>query len=1191
MKKFWITLIIMLTATVGLLCGCGGDLGLGSKFCEHDFYDDIVEEPTCETMGRGWKKCTKCNYNAELFVSRLGHKEVVADGEEDIQATCTVKGYTAKRVCSVCGKTVSEGKTLDYAHLYDDDHLCRKCGEYEKHTITFDYGDGREPVLIEALYNKYIDFPDDPISDDKDKVFDNWYCEEYGHFLRKNMSVDRDITVIPWWQECTLISNADGLAKIAQNPEGNYALVSDINMQGESLPVIEELSGILDGRGHKITDAQLVSTAESAGENFGFIRVNHGKIRNIEFVAPSVSISSVVNKADTTGKHKWGFLAGVNKGTIDNVTISGGAEALLYLNTSGSGDICYGLLVGVNENTISSCTVDMGLKIDVYSHAVDWHNSMGYRLGGIAGRNNQHILNCDYKGDIKYIATVYGNTILTSTLNEVNAYIGGIAGENISGKEIAVISGCSANTNLTGAFSELRARGESNCVLGGAVGLNSTGIVSDSKSSGSVYSNNYNLCKVGGFVGSNEGASRVQWCYSTSEVNVKGYDSEYFGGGFVGYNAGSLIQKSYSTGNVTVRNYTHAGGFAGANESGGQIRYSYSTGNVEATRKNEDSKLGNLGYFVGKTVNSSAIYACRYVAISTISEDGAYVAREDGTTVNQPMPVSTSELWSEHFMSETLGWVAWDGWLLFTDDNPLLNWELQRSHLFESKIIEPTHEYGGYTLYRCTDCRRVMFGDFTEPLGHDYQKVETVAPTCTEQGYDIVRCIKDGCEYAEQDVHVNFTEALGHDKGTLQSTIVSPTCGAAGSGIYNCTHGEHTFEAEIPATNVHFWQTESAKTRVPCTKDVRGEDGYSAYRRCAVCGAEEGKTYSSCHTDANRDSVCDYCGGYDINLISGLSKNDFVKISTAEDLQNIVLDLNGNYILNKDIDLKNVEWLPIGDKSVPFTGTLYGNGYKIVNLNLIAENQTAATGLFAYNSGTVVGVTLENCRLSARNTNVVFGCIAAYNSGIISDCKVIGENVIEYLIQKTFAGERGKTETHIYSIVAGGVVGINEIHGLVTHCTTEGSLQSKNAAIGGITAEYGTTLWTAAGSVLGNYIFGTQLKLVQSVTFGGLIGRNNGTASSNFVKATVNVFAAANAQLNQLKGKVNVLTNLYAGSIVGVQAGTFTANTAAGVIGYEIPDAYKKTAINYVITGKTYEVSYEIANHSKDGDGKIGLVP
>jgi len=115
-----------------------------------------------------------------------------------------------------------------------------------------------------------------------------------------------------------------------------------------------------------------------------------------------------------------------------------------------------------------------------------------------------------------------------------------------------------------------------NFTVGGLVGLNHKGTVSNSYSTGSVSGNDQ---QVGGLMGSNTGT--VSNSYSTG--NVTGYDSV---GGLVGLLMGlfdqATVSNSYSTGSVT--GYDSVGGLVGFVAGNGSIvSNSYSTGNVTGT--------------------------------------------------------------------------------------------------------------------------------------------------------------------------------------------------------------------------------------------------------------------------------------------------------------------------------------------------------------------------------------------------------------------------------------------------------------------------------------------------------------------------------------------------------------------------------------------------------------------------------
>lgn len=73
-------------------------------------------------------------------------------------------------------------------------------------------------------------------------------------------------------------------------------------------------------------------------------------------------------------------------------------------------------------------------------------------------------------------------------------------------------------------------------------------------------------------------------------------------------------------------------------------------------------------------------------------------------------------------------------------------------------------------------------------------------------------------------------------------------------------------------------------------------------------------------------------------------------VFTEEQLRAIAAGQFGwdkNYMQQADIQLSSDEWLPIGTKSNPFTGSYNGNGYEITGLAMQNSNAKLA-GLFGY---------------------------------------------------------------------------------------------------------------------------------------------------------------------------------------------------------------------------------------------------
>jgi hypothetical protein len=98
------------------------------------------------------------------------------------------------------------------------------------------------------------------------------------------------------------------------------------------------------------------------------------------------------------------------------------------------------------------------------------------------------------------------------------------------------------------------------------------------------------------------------------------------------------------------------------------------------------------------------------------------------------------------------------------------------------------------------------------------------------------------------------------------------------------------------------------------------------------------------------------------------------QISTCADLQNMNLDLNGQYELSNDVDCGTFSFIPVGTSSNPFKGILQGRGHKISNL-YINEKNTSYVGLFGFTQDALISqLVLENVQIiGTLNTGSLIG--------------------------------------------------------------------------------------------------------------------------------------------------------------------------------------------------------------------------
>ncbi|BBF43451.1 ferric siderophore transport system, periplasmic binding protein TonB [Lachnospiraceae bacterium KM106-2] len=111
-------------------------------------------------------------------------------------------------------------------------------------------------------------------------------------------------------------------------------------------------------------------------------------------------------------------------------------------------------------------------------------------------------------------------------------------------------------------------------------------------------------------------------------------------------------------------------------------------------------------------------------------------------------------------------------------------------------------------------------------------------------------------------------------------------------------------------------------------------------------------------------------------------------ISTEEELRAIKNDMGGHYVLTNHIELTK-NWDVIGNKDLPFTGVLDGNGYEIRNFKLKYTGKEFLVGMFAVSSGTIKNIGIKgDVECNAFPTDI--GFLTGVNKGTIENSYAIG---------------------------------------------------------------------------------------------------------------------------------------------------------------------------------------------------------
>ena len=263
------------------------------------------------------------------------------------------------------------------------------------------------------------------------------------------------------------------------------------------------------------------------------------------------------------------------------------------------------------------------------------------------------------------------------------------------------------------------------------------------------------------------------------------------------------------------------------------------------------------------------------------------------------------------------------------------------------------------------------------------------------------------------------------------------------------------------------------------------------------------------------------------DVLSGKgSVNDPYTISTKEQLNNVKFDLTASYKLINNIDLENIDFVPIGNEEAPFTGTFDGNGYAIQNLK-INQQSRSYVGLFgSINNATVKNLSIVDANIIGSNYT---GGLSGYSnySSTISNCSVTGSSTIT-----------GSMHT-------GGLVGYGS--GLIDKCFTTTDVTSQSQNIGGLVGSAYYPLTIKECFTTGN--------IKASSIVGGIVGRNISVTNNAKGLNMQNCYSLSNIEATQTSSS-------YAGGLLGHSKNdTINCCYFAGTINGA--DLYKGALIGY----------------------------
>ena len=266
-------------------------------------------------------------------------------------------------------------------------------------------------------------------------------------------------------------------------------------------------------------------------------------------------------------------------------------------------------------------------------------------------------------------------------------------------------------------------------------------------------------------------------------------------------------------------------------------------------------------------------------------------------------------------------------------------------------------------------------------------------------------------------------------------------------------------------------------------------------------------------------------------------------VTSAEGLKNIAKLVNEewklgiNITLTADIDLKGIDWTPIGkDDNKAYTGTFDGNGKTITGLTVTGSNRY--TGLFGFIKGTVKNVVLTEVNITS---GTFVGGVAGWSfGGNIENCSVSG----------SVSGSSGSD--------VGGVVGYQQV-GSITGCSSSATVKGTERAGGVVGVTNGGTTPLTACYATGNVT--VENDGTSNAWAGGIVGMN-GTGT------LIACYAAGNVSGNIV------------GGAVGVNYATVTACYWSG-----LPDNDNGGATKVDGTTVTWQNAVDAMNNALNGSG------
>lgn len=270
--------------------------------------------------------------------------------EEDIEKIVLsgqVKVDYTININKIDGDTKELLAGAEFALKDEQGNILRQSKTDDNGTLSFGlistYGEGQDIYYIEEIGapEGYVMVKQTQIKVTVTKTITN---EEQGSYSVNVICEVLDYNVDTTRYEYTPIKTKEQLAKIGSgeivtidgieykyNTDTNYKLMNDIDLSGmEWIPIKNEIKGIIDGNGHKISNMTITSTEEYGITEVGLFRSFSGIIENLTLENVNIDIQAIDEEALTiSGYPCVGAFAGyMVEGTIRNCKVTGNISAV-----------------------------------------------------------------------------------------------------------------------------------------------------------------------------------------------------------------------------------------------------------------------------------------------------------------------------------------------------------------------------------------------------------------------------------------------------------------------------------------------------------------------------------------------------------------------------------------------------------------------------------------------------------------------------------------------------------------------------------------------------------------------------------------------------------------------------------------------------------------------------------------------